>query len=302
MASKPAPKKPEPKGKGPTQEKGEQTRMSTAVATAAKAMDMTIIPPDSKNVPDYIKREDKRGTENLGMADLIIPRLEIVQGLSPAVKKGDPGFIPGATAGQLNNSVTRELYGEKVWLLPVDYSVQYLVWRDRKKAEAHNNANPRNKLPTDGGFFGAYPTLEEAKARAEEEGGETQCIFPVDTPTHLCLLMNKEKGQLEEIILPMPRTKAKISRQWNTMVKLAGGPRFGRAYEVGTVLQKNSQGDFYNFNIVLLGFPPKGMFERAEKLYDSLQKGERTVKMDTSGMASAGADAGDPAADAESRM
>lgn len=245
---------------------------------------MDLIPLDSKQLPDHIQKGDKRGTENLGIQDLVIPRLEIVQGLSPAVKRGDPGFINGAAPGMLNNSVTRDLYGEKVWLIGVHYAVQYLVWRDRKMVEAHNQQNPRNKLPTEGGFFGAYSTVEEAKARAEAEGGESQCIMVVDTPTHLCLLMNQDKGELEEIMLSMPKTKAKISRQWNTMVKLANKARFAMAYEVTTVLQKNPKGDFYNYVINPIGFTPKPMFERAAALFDAVNKGERKMRMDTAGL------------------
>lgn len=261
--------------------KAAQPKAGTAVAVAGA---MTLIPLDTKNLPDHLRTGDVRGTENLGMQDLVIPRLEIVQGLSPAVKRGDPGFIAGAAPGMLNNSVTRTLYGEKVWLVSVHYGVQYLVWRDRKMVEAHNDKNPRNKLPLEGGFFGAYPTLEAAKERAEQEGGEEQCIVVVDTPTHLCLLMNQERGELEEIMIPMPKTKAKISRQWNTMIKLSGRARFAMAYDVTTVLQKNPKGDFYNFSITPLGYTPKAMFERAEKLYEAVTKGERTVKMDLSNM------------------
>lgn len=250
----------------------------TSVAPKA-GMDLTVTTGDT--LPDYIQRTDVRGTENLGMADLIIPRLEIVQGLSPAVKRGDPGYIEGAQAGMLNNSVTRQLYGDSVMAIPVHYAMQYLVWRDRKLVEAHNVKNPRQKLPTEGGFFGAYQTVEEAKKRADEEGGEDQCIVVTDTPTHLCLLLNRDSGSIDEIMVPMPRTKAKPSRAWNTMIKLAGGPRFGRVFTLKTVLTKNAKGDYYNFAIEVLGFPSKPMYERAEKLYQQITSGERKHTMDT---------------------
>jgi len=233
-------------------------------------------------VPDYIKQSGQRGSENVGMSDLVIPRLEVVQGLSPAVKRGDPGHIQGAAPGMLNNSVTRQLYGESVIVVPLHYSVQYLVWRDRK----HGGGN-------EGGFFGAYPTMEEAKARAAEEGGEAKGIVVVDTPQHLCLLINPETRAAEEIMLSMPRTKAKISRQWNTMVRLAGGDRFGRVYKVSTIFEKNAKGDFYNFHIEQVGFPTKELYAHAENLYEKIRAGERRVVMDTSGLDTGNAGTGD---------
>lgn len=290
-------KRDEKKDNSKKQNGGAQPQPSAASAgtdVALRPGDMEVIPA-GKNLPDYIKKEDRRGTENLGMADLVIPRLEIVQGLSPAIKRGDPGFIQGAQQGMMNNSVTRALYGDVVQLIPVHYMVQHLVWRDRKLAEA-------KRLPTDGGFFGAYPNAEEAKARAEQEGGENAAIVVIDTPTHLCLLLNRAEGKIEEIMVSMPRTKAKISRQWNTMVKLAGGPRFSRAYEVKTVLQKNPKGDFYNFSIVALGFPPKPLFDRASSLYESVSKGERTIQMDTKHMVPGGEEGGDVETGTTSKM
>lgn len=249
-------------------------------------------------MPDYINRNDQRGTEKLGMADLIIPRLEICQGLSPAVKKGDPGYIKGAQAGMLNNSVTRALYGDSVNVVPVHYAMQYLVWRDRKAAEAWNKENPRSKKPIDG-FFGAFTTNEEAIAEAESEGGAEECIEVVDTPTHLCLIIDHVSASVEEIMIPMPRTKAKISRQWNTLVKLGGGPRFGRVYKISTVLQKNEQGDFYNYSIASIGFASKNLFGQADRLYTNVEKGGREIKMDTKDYSSSGVPASD---DANARM
>lgn len=219
-------------------------------------------------LPDYIKQGEGRGSENVTTDDLIIPRLELIQGLSPAVKRGDQGYIDGAQSGMYNNSVTRQLYGETCTVIPVHFSVQHIVWRDRKLAKDLG-------ISAEGGFFGAFSTPEEAHARAEEEGGEKQAITVVDTPTHLCLILNTETGQWEEIMIPMPKTKAKISRQWNSLVKLAGGDRFSRAYTLGAVLQKNGRGeDFYNFTVEFLGFPSQAAYAQAEALYESVAGGK----------------------------
>jgi len=219
------------------------------------------------NAPDYIRQGEGRGNENVTTEDLVIPRLEIVQGLSPAVKRGDPGFIKGAAPGMFTNSVTRQLYGEEVVLVPVHFSVQHLVWRDRKLAQ-------ELKLSAEGGFFGSYPTAAEAQRRADEEGGSGAAVVVVDTPTHLCLLLNPETGEADEIMVSMPKTKAKISRQWNSMVKLAGGDRFSRAYKATADLQKNDKGDFYNFKMELLGFPSKDIYTKAEALYKAVAGGK----------------------------
>jgi hypothetical protein len=228
---------------------------------------------DQQEAPDYISSE-QRGSENVGQEDIIIPRLEIVQALSPQVKPGDAKYIEEARPGMLVNSVSQKLYGKEAIVIPVTYQKQWLVWMKRKDKEGKG-------LP--GGFFGAFNSPEEAKDRAEQEGGETNNIEVLDTPQHLCLLLNFETGKTEEVMVSMPRTKAKISRQWNSLVRMAGGDRFARAYRIGTAMEKNKNGeDYMNFTITQLGFPSKPVYLKAEELYKQMQAG-RAVVMDVTG-------------------
>lgn len=240
----------------------------------------------SSEAPAYIRQDTQRGSENVGMQDLVIPRLEIVQGLSPAVKRGDPGFIQGAVAGHIINSVTRQLYGESAMVVPVHFSVQYLVWRKRKYIDPRTN----KEVNTEGGFFGAFPDSMAADARMKEaiasEGHDPASIEVIDTPQHLCLLLNPETGSYDEIMVSMPRTKAKVSRQWNSMIKLAGGDRFSRVYKLSADFTKNAKGDFYNFHVDLLGFPAEDLYRKAEELYKVVAAGERKIVMDVSGFES----------------
>lgn len=221
-------------------------------------------------VPDYIESNTNRGSEDVGQEDLVIPRLEVIQALSPAVKDGDPGYIPEARPGMLMNSVSKQLYGKEVMVVPVVFMKQWLVWRQRKDKDGK---------PIEGGFFGSFNHPDAAKRRADEEGGEANYIEIIETPQHLCLLLNFASSKVEEIMVSMPRTKAKISRQWNSMVRMAGGDRFSRAYRVTSALEKKPQGDYYNFAIAQSGFPNKAIYVQAEELYKVISAG-RAVTMD----------------------
>jgi hypothetical protein len=224
-------------------------------------------------MPDFLQEkqgEQARGSENVTTDDIVIPRLEIIQALSPAVKDGDPGFLPDARPGMLMNSVTKQLYGKEVHVVPVYYMKQWLVWGARK--------DKKTGKPLEGGFFGAFSSSQEAQDRADQEANEN--IDVIDTPQHLCLLLNKETGGVEEAMVSMPRTKSKISRQWNSMIKLAGGDRFSRVYKVSATLEKKPQGDYYNFAVSQIGFPSKDLYNQAEKLYTAVQAGQRAVVVD----------------------
>lgn len=257
MATKAA-KKPAPKAQVPTK-RGE-------------VPGALILMGDQQQVPDYIK-PGNRGSEHVGTEDMVIPRLEVVQALSPALERDDPNYIEGAKQGDLVNSVTRQNYGKEVFIVPVYYTKQWLVWKDRTKG---------------GGFFGAYPSPAEAEARIEQEGDDA--LEAIDTPTHLCLLIDPQEGKIDEIMISMPRTKAKISRQWNSMIKLAGGDRFSRVYRVTTALEENKKGKFQNYVVQAAGFPAKVVYDKAEKLYQAVSAGDRTVVMDTTGFQEAEVD------------
>lgn len=222
----------------------------------------------AETMPDYIKKGEARGSENVKTDDLTIPRLEIIQAISPQMDEKSGEYIPGAKPGQFTNSVTNQLYGSEVMLVPVHYSKQYLVWTDRDKG---------------GGFHGAYPTPKEALDRANQEGGEKAGVKVIDTPTHLCLLVNQHAGAVDEVIVSMPRTKAKVSRQWNSMIRMAGGDRFSRVYRMTSQQEENKKGKFHNFVIAQSGYPAKALYEKAEKLYNQIAGGERNIVMDTKG-------------------
>jgi len=217
-----------------------------------------------EEMPDWMKDmgEDSRGNEGITKEDLVIPRLSIIQAISPELDEKDPAYIEGAKNGMMFNTLTKKLYAE-VLIIPIVYEKKYLLWRDRKKG---------------GGFGGQYDTEKEANAAImdTEEPDEWEAT---DTPTHLCLVVSD--GKPFEIAIPMPKSKAKVSRQFNSTIRLLGGPRFSRVYKISVVDDKNNAGEkFKNFRVDSAGFPNQELFKLAEKLYEDLSTGAVSYKVD----------------------
>lgn len=218
------------------------------------------------NLPDYIKiGGEARGSEDVGMEDLAIPRLEIIQALSPCRKKTDPSYIDGAEEKQLYNNVTREMYGESVLVVPVTFKKQYLVWKDRDSG---------------GGFRGDFNDAESANQQIVSlvNSGDNGPFEAVDTAQHICLLV-RPNGKTEEIAISMSRSKLKVSRQWNSMIRLFEGDRFSRMYVISAVDDKGEKGEFYNFQVKPAGFPSKEVYLRAEQLYNDIHSGDRDINV-----------------------
>lgn len=265
MKGKSAPAKPAAKSAAP----------SKAVATQRAPSAQAVATQD--DVPDYIKKGRGRGNEEVDTGDVLIPRIELVQAISPCVDKNDASYIQGAEAGGFINSVSREYYGERITVVPVLFRKEYLVWKDRKKG---------------GGFRGAHPSAQEARDRIMEEPENEQDDFEVQETAQQLVLLVREDGSSDEAVISMARTKMKVSKQWNSMIRMAGGDRFARSYDLFGVADENDQGKFYNIGIVPAGFPPEEIYKKAEALYESIASGIRKMAVDT-GEGPEGATSGD---------
>jgi hypothetical protein len=278
-AAKPAAPAPKPAEKTPTTAVAE--RQTTAVAT-------------SQDVPDYIRQSQGRGSENVEMQDLVIPRIELVQALSHCLEDGGAEYIEGAKPGMFYNSVTRELYGASVPVCPVFFKKQHLVWKDRKKG---------------GGFGGAFDSAQEAHDRIAQEQTDLDAWEAVETHQQIVLVVNPDTHETSEAVLSCARTKQKVSRQWNSLIRVNGFDRFSRIYELFGVDDENNNGDkFKNIGVRYVDFASMPVYKAAEALYNSIASGERAVKIDDEyidvGMGSEdqtppGTQAGDPGANTE---
>lgn len=220
--------------------------------------------------PSYIDQSSNRGSEQVRAEDMVLPRLEIIQALSPIKDTLGP-----ASEGQLFNSVTGELVGEAAYFIPVFFRMEYLCWYDQDSG---------------GGFGGSYPTEMEAEAAIKKrftddpENEEDETLWEViDTPVHYGLLVDPTNLALcQQIVISMARTKAKVSRKWNSMIQMFGGDRFSRVYRIGVVQDENKKGKkFFNFEVKSVGFPTEPHYRKAMELYEIFKAGAMRAAHET---------------------
>lgn len=215
--------------------------------------------------PDYVG-DTGRGSEGVTTDDMSLPRLTIIQDLSPQRKKNEDAYIEGAEEGMLFNTSSNALYPTgKVVVIPCYFRSEYVAWKDRNQG---------------GGFGIACDTEEEAQRWISEQ--ENPSAWDVSyTHQHFCIMVHAdhtaERPHLEDIVISMSRSQLKPSRKWNTMVQNGGGDRFGRAYRLTVVGDESPKGKFFNYSVQQLGFVPKDLFERAEKVYEAVKSGKRDV-------------------------
>ena len=210
--------------------------------------------------PDWAG-DTNRGSEEVGFDDVTIPRLDVIQDLSPQHKKTKPEYIMGAEPGMLFNTVTGVLYGSEVMFVPVYFRKEWVIWKNIKEG---------------GGFRGSHPTQQMAVDALQELDDADKCDI-VDTGQHFGLIVGKG-GRTEEVVISMSKSKMKASRQLNSMVKIRGGDRFGSAYAIKAIEAQNAAGqDFWNLSVKPLGYVSEEIFKIGESLYNQVKLGQKNV-------------------------
>lgn len=236
--------------------------MTTKKEVAKK--DQTAVALDNR--PDFLKNNSNRGSEEVGTGDITLPRISIVQDLSPQLKKSKPEYIEGAEVGDMFNTITNELFKDSVNVVPVYLQKQWIIWKLRKQG---------------GGFFGAFDSEQEAIKELPNLEGNANDYEVVDTDVHYVLLV--DGGKIQEAVVSMAKSQKKVSRQWNTQIKMVGGDRFSRVYALGTTDDSNKNGDEYqNYTVKPVGYVTEDVYHQAEEVYEAIRAGARKVKHEDS--------------------
>ena len=218
--------------------------------------------------PEFMKGKG-RGSENVSTNDLTIPRLDLIQDLSPQRKKTDPEYINGAEEGMFFNSVSKQLYGDAVIFIPVYFRKEYIIWKSRKSG---------------GGFAGAFPTESDAFAAIEAQDLNPEIHEVVESAQHFGIIVDNytsDTPAVEEIVMTMSKSKMKANRQLNTMVRMAGGDRFERAYLIQSYTDRNKQNESYmNIKVTQKGYVSENLYHICEKMYESVAGGVKDVVRD----------------------
>jgi hypothetical protein len=196
----------------------------------------------STEVMDF-EGDSGKGFEGADAQSFAIPYLTVLQSNSPQCDEDDGKYIDGAKPGMFLNTVTNELFDGKdgVLLCPAMYRRMLVEWVPRDAG---------------GGFRGAHEPSEVDMATLErDESGRFRMEngnFLADTRYHF-VLMVKEDGSLEMLVISLTSTQIKKSKAWMTMMntlKLKGKnglftpPMASHLYRATSVGESNDKGNW----------------------------------------------------------
>ena len=192
------------------------------------------------------------GCEDMTKDDMTIPRISILQSLSPQVQKTDDKFIEGAEAGNLLDTVRLEtISGEEgVLIIPISYRTTYIEWKTRKNGGGFvaDHGNDRSVLKS-------CQRNEETGAMINSDGNQI-----VQTAEYYAFKVDPETGDASPLVLSMSGSQIKHSRRLNTMINMKREPHpsgqgsfnpamFYSAFTFRTKPESNDQGSWFGWDI-----------------------------------------------------
>lgn len=220
------------------------------------------------------------GFEHATADDYAIPFLQVLQGLSPQVKRSDGAYIDGAQEGMIFNTVTQQVIDtEKVELVVIAcaYKHSFVEWRVREKG---------------GGFVAEHavapdvPLVRDDKSRDIMPNGNQLN----DTRTFYVMVLD-ENGNPGPAVLSMTSTQIKKARQWlmqQNLLKLNGAkgpytpPMFASKWRVTTVPESNEKGSWYGWKFEHLGYlggPADPLYVAARDFHKAVGTGKVSADM-----------------------
>ena len=179
-----------------------------------------------------------QGFEDADKDAFAIPFIRILQGQSPQIDKNEESYIKGAEQGMFFNTVTNELYGTELKVIPVHYGRDFIEW-----------------LPNRGGFAAAHGPDPTVLDRVREVNEKNESILDngniiSDHRNHFILLVGKlDQGP---IIFSLTGSGIKHSRKWmslmnNLLIPKSSkkAPMFAGVWVMKTVLNTNDDGKWY---------------------------------------------------------
>ena len=214
--------------------------------------DLSIV---SSEVPAHVKQGSGLGNENITSDHLQTPRIKQLQQLSNEVDENHSEYIEGAKVGDFINTVTRENYGNELFVVNTHFREEFVVWVKREKG---------------GGLVGSYPTQSEAIAALEAEGKIVDDHEITQTQTHTLLRVDETTGEIADIpfLFDCSSSKLRVSREWNTQIMKLGGDRFASLWKLASVQTANRAGQkFMNISVSNVGWLKEDAYAFAKSFF-----------------------------------
>jgi hypothetical protein len=201
--------------------------------------------------------EAPRGFEHEDAKDLLLPRIELLQGLSPAVQEGK------GKAGDLVVNISKSPLSSNI-IIPIAMHRKYIKWIPRSEG---------------GGI--EYQTSDPNDPRVVEDTKWGQHGEKPSCTAYMNFLVLIE-GETLPIVLSFSMTNYQEGRKLYTMCKMANCDMWLKKYKLGAKLKQNNKGSWYVFDVSEAGNTDEENVKIAEALYNAFAQRDLNFEVEQS--------------------
>lgn len=206
---------------------------------------------------------NRDGKDGVSQGDLLIPRLKLAQAMTKEMKKSYENHLPELREGDFFNSVTGEIYGTEVSIIPLHFFNEYIEFDESMRVVKYYQ---RGEVP-------------HADDLAVVNGQAPRCT------TFKCRmsLLLKEDGSIDPLVVSFKYVGKKTpTNKWNFLIAEKNLAAYAFTYNLESVTVKGAKGEYQSGKFSRGEYTPAALYESAKQYFASLQ--EAGVKVDVSGI------------------
>lgn len=217
--------------------------------------------PEPTSLPEFMRKDADAGKENISQDDLEIPRLKLMQGVSPELTEFDD-----LRAGNFFHPAAEHIFDSPFRAVPVYMDKQYILWKPREMGGGilARCTDGINWSPSQGEFKvkldrkdgGANVTWKLAATVAQSglANWGSQNPDDPDSPPAATLMYNfvlafPDEPDLMPAVLSFQRTSVKSGRRFVTKLKTQRAPIYGTIWEFSPVEENRNNQSFYTIGV-----------------------------------------------------
>lgn len=223
---------------------------------------------------------------NADAEDLVMPRLKVLQDRSAEADKSDEKYIEGAEVGDIVEVLSRKIYKESIYFVPVKNIIQYIEWEGTGKQAALVN-----NYGSDASVYlkhKANPDMIDERGKVIGTNKKSRII---KTYNIYGLIVDGE--EISQVVIPMSGSKAKVAKKLNSLMisqtdKITGKklPAFAYVYKLSSAPESYEGNSYFNYNVEIIkngltiAYPKIGklVYQAAKDMYDIIKEEDISTK------------------------
>jgi hypothetical protein len=236
------------------------------------------------NVPAHLQQYAKQRIGNIDSTDRIIPRIKLIQAISPELTE----FPDQAKAGQFWHTIAQENLGPTIKAIPIIIRKSYVLWAPRnddrgilaramdgihwEPANAEFRVKPKGS-PAEVIYRTANTVMESKLDQFGTSIPGDPNSAPAASLTYNMMWYLIDHPELSPSVIINTRSSVKPMQQLLSRIDSKPVPHFCQVYDITSMQQKGAEGPYFNFAYTGSGFATADQAANCEELYETFSKG-----------------------------